>query len=209
MKQAVKMIAAGAGLGVIAWLAYRASQGAAVDTASGEASPIFNGVNDLIDVAYQVGAGDGDMQISNNGLNAIKGFEGFKANVYNDVAGYPTIGYGHKLTTAERVARLKTVTEDQAAALLASDVQEAVSIVNGAVKVALNQNQFDALVSFTYNVGGGNFRKSTLAKLLNAGDYAGAAAQFSQWKFAGGVVSLGLETRRIAEAALFSTTGYA
>lgn len=201
----------GAALGVVAWIAFRGAQGARVDTADGQAFAWLNGIDDFVDVAYQVGAAvmPGNMQISLNGLNQIKNHEGFRHNVYNDSAGYPTIGYGHKLTAAERLAGLSYVTEQEAARLLAKDVASAEATVNAAVKVPLTQNQYDALVSFVYNVGGGAFRRSTMLRLLNAGDYSAAAGQFARWNKAGGRVVLGLTNRRLAEAELFRTGGTA
>lgn len=84
-----------------------------------------------------------------------------------------------------------------------ADMQRAVDCVYSAVKVPLNQNQFDALCDFTYNVGCGAFEGSTLLLRLNAGDYTGSAAQFAFWDKAAGRVVQGLENRRAAEAALF------
>lgn len=201
-----RLILAGALLGAVGWFVYRGTRGTVVDTAEGEAGGWMAGADDFVDVAYKVGAAimPGNMEISLAGLNLIKKSEGYSATVYTDIAGYPTIGYGHKLTVLERAQGLKQVTEAQASTLLASDVAGAEITVNAAVKVALTQSQFDALVSFVYNVGGGAFRRSTLLAQLNAGNYSAAAAQFGKWVYAGGKVSSGLAARRTAEANLFN-----
>lgn len=205
------LIVGGIALGVIVWIVVRGSQGARADTESGEAGAWLSGFDDLVEVGYQIGGAimPGKMEISLNGLNQIKKHEGFSNTVYNDVAGNPTIGYGHMLTPAERLAGLRYVTEAEATRLLAKDVAAAEAAVNSLVKVPLTQNQFDALVSFVYNVGTGAFSRSTLLKKLNAGDYVGAADQFGVWRLAGGRVVKGLVYRRQAEAELFKSTGVA
>ena len=95
------------------------------------------------------------------------------------------------------------ITEGGAEALLRHDLEWVESTINKNVKVPLNQNQYDALASFIYNVGAGAFRKSTLLRLLNQGDYTGAAGQFQRWNKAGGKVLRGLTRRRQAEAEKF------
>jgi lysozyme len=95
------------------------------------------------------------------------------------------------------------ITEDQANQLLTEELNHFVEIINQVVQVDLTQNQFDALVSFTYNLGDGNLRKSTLLRKLNAGDYQGAADEFPKWDRAGGQVIAGLLRRRNAERDLF------
>lgn len=149
------------------------------------------------------------MDVSQAGLNLIASFEGWRAQLYNDVANNATIGYGHlvhagPISAADRAGPFgKGITQAQGLALLAQDAARMVAAVNQSVKVPLTQNQFDALVSFTYNVGVGAFQGSTLLKKLNAGDYAGAQAQFAAWNKAGGQVVAGLVRRRAEEAALF------
>lgn len=203
-----KAILAGAVAGLLAWWMYSASRAKAANTLDDEAGGWGAGADGFLDVAYSAAGAimPGNMEISYAGLNHIKQFEGYSATVYNDVAGYPTIGYGHKITLAERTAGLKTVTEQEATRLLAADVATAEAAVNRLVKVALNQGQFDALVSFVYNVGAGAFSRSTMLKLLNAGDYTAAAGQFSRWVYAGGQQSSGLFNRRQGEIALFNNT---
>jgi lysozyme len=139
------------------------------------------------------------------GLNLIKDFEGYRLSAYNDGVGVPTIGYGH---TGPDVYYGLTITKARADQLLTQDLQRFETAVNGAAKVPLNDNQFAALVSFTYNVGEGALRGSTLLQLLNAGDYNGASAQFLKWTYAGGQQLAGLYRRRQAERALFRSEDY-
>lgn len=141
------------------------------------------------------------MKISDKGLALIREFEGFRPFAYKDTAGLWTIGIGHKLKPGERYPT--GITEAQAEVLLEQDAVTAEADVNRLVKVSLSQNQFDALTDFAYNLGDGSLEDSTLLKLLNEGDYSGAAAQFPLWDHVGGVVSAGLLRRREAEQALF------
>jgi len=133
------------------------------------------------------------------GIELIKSFEGLKLNAYICPAGVPTIGYGTTRVNGQPVQMGSVITESQASGYLKSDLQQFESAVNAAVKVPLTQNQFDALVSFTYNLGAGNLRSSTLLKKLNASDYAGAADEFPKWNKAGGKELAGLTRRRNAE----------
>ena len=140
------------------------------------------------------------MNISKHGLELIKSFEGFRAVPYKDIAGYPTIGFGHKIVAGEVFGAISSL---EATNLLEKDVQWAVTIINSAVMVLINQNEFDALCSFTYNVGAHAFATSTLLKLLNEEDFEGAAKEFLKWDRAGGKVSAGLLARRQKEKVLF------
>jgi len=148
------------------------------------------------------------MRTSNAGLQAIAGYEGFSPTIYQDQAGYDTIGYGHKLTSGEAVLYSNGISKEEGLALLKQDVRTAELTVNRLVDVPLSQSQFDALVSFTYNVGGGNFATSTLLQQLNSGNYAGAADQFLRWNKVTidgqSVVSDGLTSRRTAERCMFT-----
>jgi len=139
------------------------------------------------------------MHTSQKGLDLIKSFEGLRLSAYKDVVGVVTIGYG----TTSGVKMGDTITKERAEELLREDVKRFEGQVLRLVKVPLTQGQLDALVSFTYNLGAGNLGNSTLLRLLNAGDYAGAAAQFDRWNKAGGKVLAGLVRRRAAERALF------
>ena len=129
----------------------------------------------------------------------IKHYEGLQLKAYKCPAGVWTIGYGH----TRGVKECDVITEKQADLYLLDDLRDAENAVNIHTKVKLNQNQFDALVSFVYNLGSGNFKSSTLLKKLNAGDYIGAANEFKRWNKAGGKVLNGLVKRRASETNLF------
>lgn len=140
------------------------------------------------------------MEIGKAGLDLIKSFEGLSLKAYNQGGkDVPTIGYGH----TRGVKMGDVITEHQAEEFLRQDVASAEHDVNRLVKVPLTQNQFDALVSFTFNLGGGNLSTSTLLKKLNVGNYEGAAEEFPRWSFSRGVHLAGLERRRKAEQQLF------
>jgi lysozyme len=140
------------------------------------------------------------MQYSLTGLRLTESFEGCRLTAYYDAVGVLTIGYGH---TGPDVYPGQIITQAQAETLLLSDVQTAVACVNGNVRVALTQNEFDSLVDFTFNEGVHSFESSTLLRDLNAGNYAAAASQFSAWVMAGGRRLEDLVRRRQAEANLF------
>jgi lysozyme len=136
------------------------------------------------------------MQVSPNGIALTKKFESCRLTAYPDpgTGAEPwTCGWG---STGPDIAQGTVWTQAQADARLEEGLNRAGQAVNGLVHVVLNQNQFDALCDFTYNVGAGNFRSSTLLRLLNAGDFAGAAQQFARWKLAAGHVLPGLIARR-------------
>jgi len=139
------------------------------------------------------------MKTGINGINIIKEFEGLRLQAYKCPADRWTIGYGH----TAGVSANDVITEAQAISLLCQDVAESERAVNHYVHVPLTQNQFDALVSFVFNLGVGNFRTSTLLKKLNAGDNDGAAQEFGRWIHAGGKALPGLVRRREVERALF------
>nr|WP_199065153.1 lysozyme [Chromobacterium sp. ASV5] len=140
------------------------------------------------------------MKTSQNGIALIQKFEGLRLIAYQDVVGVWTIGYGH---TGPDVRAGMIITQTQADQLLQQDLTKFEAGVSRLVNVSLQQNQFDALVSFSYNLGLGNLQSSTLLKLLNAGDYVGAAEQFLRWNMAGGRDLPGLTARRATERALF------
>lgn len=141
------------------------------------------------------------MKLSDTGLRAIACEEGFVGHVYLCPAGVWTIGYGHALLPGETYPH--GISEPEALELLRRDAQAAADTVNVRVCVPLTQGQFDALVSFTFNVGGYAFGKSTLLRLLNQGDYAGACAELPKWRKGGGKVLPVLVARRAREVALF------
>jgi len=138
---------------------------------------------------------------SQAGIDLIKEFEGCVLTAYKCPAGAWTIGYGHTSGVYEG----QTITQAQAEAYLKTDLVTYENAVNSYVTVTLNQNQFDALVSFAYNCGTGALKTSTLLTLLNNGDYTGAANQLDLWNKSGGEVLAGLVRRRAAEKALFLT----
>lgn len=142
------------------------------------------------------------MITSQDGIDIIKQFEGFKSKAYYCPAGKLTIGYGHVILPYENDLKSAVITEEQAENILRADIQIAEATLNG-TKLMLEQNQFDALVSFIYNVGPGAFLNSTLIKRLRVGDYPGAAHQFLRWTKANGVELSGLVRRRKAEKELF------
>lgn len=144
------------------------------------------------------------MQISENGINLIKQFEGCKLTAYQDIANVWTIGYGWtQQVDGKPVTAGMTITQQKADDLLKQGVVQYENGVNTLVKVQINQNQFDALVDFTYNLGVNALKGSTLLKKLNAGDYAGAANEFPKWNKADGKEVAGLTRRREAEKSLF------
>lgn len=143
-----------------------------------------------------------NFKYSANGLALTKTFESLQLNAYQDSVGVWTIGYGH---TGPGVQQDLTITADQASIFLAADVAWATTCVNKSVTAAINQNQFDALVDFTFNLGCASLAQSTLLRMLNDGDLPGAAAQFLRWNRAGGKVLSGLTRRRQAEINLFNT----
>ena len=144
--------------------------------------------------------GDNEMETSENGIELIKEFEGRRLVAYQDSVGVWTIGYGHtKDVWEDRLIIKKTADR-----LLAEDLAEFEKYVDNLVDVPLTQNQFDALVAWTFNLGPTNLSESTLLKKLNAGDYDSVPSEMKRWNKAGGEVLEGLIRRREAEAALFN-----
>lgn len=147
------------------------------------------------------------MRTSDKGIALIKAHEGLRLEAYPDPAhGWkvPTIGYGHTSAAGlPTVTRGMKITPAGADAILRDDLRKFEGYVENAISVPLTQSQFDALVSFTFNLGPGNLLKSTLRRKLNDRDYAGAADQFPVWNKAGGKPMVGLIKRRQAERALF------
>ncbi|MCS4250600.1 lysozyme [Pseudomonas sp. BIGb0164] len=139
------------------------------------------------------------MRTSQKGVSLIKSFEGLRLKSYQDSVSVRTIGYG----ATRGITSGMTITNEQAERMLMNDIGRFEPEIERLVKVPLNQAQWDALMSFTYNLGAANLSSSTLLKLLNAGDYASAAEQFPRWNKAGGQVLAGLTKRRLAERAMF------
>ena len=146
------------------------------------------------------------MKLSDNGLSLIKEFEGLSLNPYLDVVKIPTIGWGNTYYPDGKKVTLndKPISEIEATELLSYVSQKDFGDkILQLVKVPLNQNQFDALVSICYNIGMGNFSKSTLLKKINQGDFKGASLEFEKWNKSGGIVLAGLVKRRLKEKVLF------
>lgn len=146
------------------------------------------------------------MEISKEGLELIKKHEGYRAEVYLDPVRLPTAGVGHLMSEGE--LRMWPVGSspppEQLDLWLREDLLEAQDAVRTMVRVPLSQEAFDALVSLVFNIGSPAFKKSTLLRLVNQGQYAAAAQQFSRWTFAKGKQLPGLVKRRADEARLFS-----
>lgn len=152
------------------------------------------------------------MEISQNCLDLIKKWEGLFLNAYIDPVGIPTIGYGTtRYPNGQKVRLGERISERDAEAYLRYECSEKAREISQLIQVPVNQNQFDALVSFSYNVGTGAFQGSTLLRKLNQGDYQGAANEFSRW--VNGVVNgvkqplPGLVSRRADEKQLFLKAG--
>lgn len=141
------------------------------------------------------------MDISDKGLEIIKRHEGLRLKAYKCPGDVWTIGYG----STKGVTAGMVISKAEAEKRLLDDLQDAENGVDALVDVPLNQNQFDALVSFTFNVGRGALQRSTLLRHLNAGRYNAAAKEFDRWNKSAGRVLPGLVKRRSEEKALFLT----
>ena len=145
------------------------------------------------------------MRISERGLHLLKEWEGVRLKKYKDVAGKWTIGVGHLITREELMGGKfdNGITPSEAIVLLVKDVRPAESAVNRLVKCHLLQHQFEALVSFVFNLGEENFKKSTLLRKLNAWDYDAVPKELRKWVYAGGKKIKGLINRRENEIKLW------
>jgi lysozyme len=144
------------------------------------------------------------MKTSSSGRAAISAREGNVLTAYRDSVGILTIGCGHTSAAgAPRVVPGLKITSEESDEILSRDLAKFEAAVSNAVRVSLNQNEFDALVSLAFNIGGGAFAGSTLVRKLNAGDRGGAANQLLVWNKAGGKALKGLSTRREAERKQF------
>ena len=139
------------------------------------------------------------MKTSAEGISLIKKFEGCELYAYQCSANVWTIGYGH----TKDVEPGMQITQEDAEQRLVDELHEYENYINEYVTAPLSQNQFDAMVSWVYNLGPANLKASTLLKVLNAGDYEGVPAQIRRWNKAGGEILDGLIRRREAEARLF------
>ncbi|EBX5572414.1 lysozyme [Salmonella enterica subsp. enterica serovar Kuessel] len=139
------------------------------------------------------------MKVSDKGRAFIRAREGVKLAAYQDGGGVWTIGYGH----TRGVKQGQVINHEQADEFLNNDLRQVESCISERVTVALNQNQFDALVSFVFNIGRQAFSDSTLLKKLNEGKYRAAADQFTRWVYDNDKFVQGLYNRRVAERDLF------
>lgn len=140
------------------------------------------------------------MQCGVAGFNLIKSFEGFSPVAYQDQGGRWTIGYGQ---TGEGITEGMTCTMEQACDWLQSSVNTVSAALTRMIKVPVNQNQFDSLVSLAYNIGIGNFSSSSALATLNDGDYDAVPAHVQMWDEVDGIADVGLIRRRAAEVALY------
>jgi lysozyme len=143
--------------------------------------------------------------VSSTGVDMLASWESFRPTPYLDTAGIWTIGFGHAMPKG---ITIRSLTLEKGKALLAQDLLNCTNAINANVVVPPSQFQFDALAIFIFNIGVCAFRSSTMLRKLNAGDFAGAAAEFPRWNMAGGKVSVGLVRRRAAEQNLFSCGQY-
>lgn len=143
------------------------------------------------------------MTISDNGKSYIKQQEGYRNMPYQDAAGYWTVGIGHKIQPSDNIPLNQPLDDASIMTLFDGDLSTAESIVKQLVNVPITQGQFDALTDFVFNLGRSRLASSTLLRLLNAGNYAGAAAEFNKWVYAGGKVDAALVARRQGETQMF------
>lgn len=142
------------------------------------------------------------MHISDAGLDLLKESEGFRDHTYDDIAGFRTIGFGHRLAASENYPQ--GIDLGSAEKILACDIATVELAVQRLVRVPLSQGQFDALVDFAFNLGAGRLASSTLLSYLNTGKYDSAAWQLLAWDHAGSRENAGLKARREAEFRLWS-----
>ena len=142
-------------------------------------------------------------QMSNKGREHLKHFEGLHLVAYLDAAGIPTIGWGH----TKGVKAGDRITREKAEKLLDDDINDharcVARLLDKAIFAGLKQGQYDALVSFVFNVGCGAFERSTMRKMLNSGEHERAASEFPRWNKGGGKVLAGLTRRRAAEKRMY------
>lgn len=188
------------------WAVLRSSDPASGSLASSGSSTTSDGSTDRAKPTTS-------LRLSDRGARFIGRFEGFRSQLYDDAAGHCTIGYGHLVHRgncdgSEPAEFQAGITEQRAIELLQEDAAVAAAAINAAVAVPLEQHQFDALVSFVFNVGTGAFNRSTLLRRLNASDYDAVPSELNKWVNAGGQRLQGLVTRRAAEGALFQNGTY-
>ena len=141
--------------------------------------------------------------VTDAGLDLIKRFEGFSPTIYICPAGYPTIGYGHVVLAHEREQFAACITQAEATDILRKDVGIAERAVLRLISVPLTDGQFDALVSFTFNLGAGALQRSTLRRMVNSGEHESVPTELMKWVWAAGKRLPGLVRRRSAEASAY------
>lgn len=144
------------------------------------------------------------MRTTQEGIDLIKRFESFRAEKYVCPAGYPTIGWGHVIRLGED---LQEISEAEGETLLFGDITKTERAMERLIKVPLGDCQWDALVSFTFNVGSGALQRSTLRQKVNREEHAEVPDEFVKWIYAGGRPLRGLVRRRILEATLYAGGG--
>jgi lysozyme len=163
---------------------------------------LFNKVKNILpSVASKITGKINNFTTSPTGIKLITHYEGLRLEAYQDQVGVWTIGFG----TTSGVYEGMVISLDQATAFLQSDLKKFESDVKNMVKVSLTQNQFDALVSWTYNLGAGSLKSSSMLRALNEGKYTSVPSEMELWNRAGGQIVEGLVKRRHSEATLFST----
>jgi lysozyme len=183
-------------IGLVAWNWWRNNSVTNPGSFSGTA-PDFGPIQQTLNVLSP-------KQVSPAGQAFIKRQEGLRLVKYADASGSGyDIGYGHLIEPGENI--VSPITKAEAEQLFQEDIAQTANVINSAVKVELTQNQFDALADFEYSIGAQKFRNSTLLKLLNQGNYAGAAQQFSKWRLVGGKPNSVIEQRRSGETQMFNS----
>ncbi len=152
---------------------------------------------------FSLFASEDRLPVSAGALRLIRRFEGFRPSVYNDCAGHPTIGYGHLITSSDGNLASRVLSESDGQALLMADIQTKANILPY-VRVELLPSQSNALTSLCFNIGTGNFSKSTVLQKVNAGEIIEAYEYFGHWRRAGGQIIQGLVKRRFAELFIFA-----
>jgi lysozyme len=142
--------------------------------------------------------------VTEEGLDLIKTFEGFGSAIYICPAGWATIGYGHVVREDERKHYEDGIDEEAGDAILQNDIEKSERAVLRLIRVALDDGQFDALVSFTFNLGAGALQRSTLRRKVNREEHESVPAEFRRWVWAGGRKLKGLMRRREVEARLYA-----
>jgi len=143
------------------------------------------------------------LSLSQDGIDLIHAFEGCVLHIYKDVGGIETIGWGHRVWPEEIGEFRNGITQEQADVLFLDDAKKKENSVRDLIFYPINQGQFDALVSFTFNLGRRNLEQSTLRRMVNEGRIQEASAEFKRWIYIKGQPSNGLRRRRQAESLMF------